>query len=80
MWSTVQTVTDETLGTLVVIVYHDHTMFRIPKKPEILSLEEVGKEAVVKALSERSSDFAAAQEASIEIATYLENLEAQQNR
>jgi hypothetical protein len=80
MWSTVQKVTGETLGTLVVIVYHDHTMFRVPRQPEILSLNEVGKEAVVRALSERSSEFAAAQEASREIAAYLEGLEAQQNR
>jgi hypothetical protein len=79
MWSTVQKVTGETLGTLTVIVYHDHTMFRIPKQPEILSLEEVGKEAVVRALSERSSDFAGAQEASVEIEAYLKSLEAKRN-
>jgi Family of unknown function (DUF6022) len=77
MWSTVQKATGEAIGTLVVIVYHDHTMFRIGRQPEILSLNEVGKEAVVKALSERSSTFAAAQEASVEIAAYLESLGAQ---
>jgi hypothetical protein len=76
----VQKVNGEALGTLVVIVYHDHTMFRIPRQPEILSLDEIGKEVVVKTLSERSSDFAAAQEASVEITAYLEGLEAEQNR
>jgi hypothetical protein len=79
MWSTVQKTSGESVGTIVVIVYHDHTMFRVPRNPEILALDEVGKEAVVEALSQRSSDFAAAQEASIEIAEYLKSLEAEQN-
>jgi hypothetical protein len=77
MWSTIQTMEGEALGTVVTIVYHDHTQFRIPRPPQILALTETSQEAVVKALSHRSVDFKNAREAKIEIAEYLRSLESQ---
>lgn len=71
MWSTINTAAGEPLGTIVTIVFHDHTRFRVPRRPQIIALAETGKEAVVAALAGRSTDFAAAREASIEIAEYL---------
>jgi len=71
MWSTVQTADGRALGTLVTIAHHDHTRFHVPRAPGMLALSETGKDAVAAALSARSPDFAAAREASVEIAEYL---------
>lgn len=71
MWSTVRAADGRALGTLVTITHHDHTGFRVPRAPGILALEETEQDAVVAALSARSPEFAAAREASIEIAEYL---------
>jgi hypothetical protein len=77
MWSTIETTTGAALGTIVTITFHDHTRFRLPRAPQIIALKEVGKEAVVAALAQRSANFGAAREASIEIAEYLQSLEQQ---
>jgi hypothetical protein len=65
------------IGTLVTIVYHDHSQFRLPRRPRTFGLSEWGKDAVVAVLSQRSEDFRQAREASVEIAEYLQRLEAQ---
>ncbi len=79
MWSTLaRLVSGEALGTLVTITYHDHTRFYIPRAPGIFAIPEFGKEAVVAALSERSTDFRQAREASIEVAEYLASLKQSQ--
>lgn len=71
MWSTLETADGRALGTLVTVTHHDHTRFRVPRAPGIFALGETGQDAVVDALSARSPGFAAAREASIEIAEYL---------
>lgn len=71
MWSTVRSADGRALGTLVTITHHDHTRFRVPRAPGILVLAETGDDAVVRALSARSPDFAAARAASVEMAEYL---------
>ena len=76
MWSAVTSATGGALGTIVTIVFHDHTRFRLPRAPRIIALAETGKEAVVEELSRRSADFRNAREASIEIAEYLQSLQA----
>lgn len=76
MWSTIETQAGAPLGTIVTITPHDHTRFRVPRAPGVIALAETGMDAVVDALSRRSPDFAAAREASIEIAEYLAGLEA----
>lgn len=79
MWSTVSARDGAALGTIVVKVFHDHTQFRLPRPVEVIALTETGKDAVVEALAQRSTDFAQAKEASIEIAEYLQSLaEAEQ--
>ena len=75
MWSTIEVAGAAPLGTIVTLVYHDHTRFRLPRRPAIIALPETGKEATVVALSRRSADFAAAREASVEIAEYLQGLD-----
>ena len=77
MWSTLQTLDGEALGTLVTITYHDHTRFHVPRAPGIFGLAAVGKEAVIEALSAQSANFQQAREASIEIAEYLAGAEGQ---
>jgi hypothetical protein len=57
MWSTLLGVDGAPIGTLVTITYHDHTQFRLPRPPHLFALAEVGKEAVVEALSARSEQF-----------------------
>jgi hypothetical protein len=75
MWSTIETMEGTPVGTIVTITPHDHTQFRIPRAPGVVALAETGKDAVVDALCRRSPEFAAAREASIEIAEYMASLE-----
>lgn len=75
MWSTIETMEGVALGTIVTITPHDHTCFRVPRAPGVIALAEAGKDAVVDALCRRSPEFAAAREASIEIAEYMAGLE-----
>ncbi|WP_036604864.1 DUF6022 family protein [Paenibacillus assamensis] len=75
MWSTVYGPQQEALGTIVTIIFHDHTQYRVPQQPDILALTEVGKEAVVEALSARSPEFAQALEFTVEYERYLKSLE-----
>ncbi len=77
MWSTIKRSTGEPLGTIVIAIFHDHTQFRVPRQPQVIALTETGKQAVIEALSQRSSDFQQAREAKIEIAEYLQSLENQ---
>ena len=73
MWSVIQTLSGEAQGTLVNVIHHDHTAFRVPHQPEVIALFETGKKAVEAALSSRSSDFAAALESTVWYAQYLES-------
>lgn len=75
MWSTIESAEGVALGTIVTITPHDHTRFRVPRAPEIIALAETGKDAVADALSRRSPQFAAAREASIEIAAWMASQE-----
>lgn len=75
MWSTVLSPEEEPLGTIVTIVYHDHTQFRVPRQPRILALHETGKEDVVAALSLKSADFSEALEFTAEYEEYLRSLQ-----
>jgi hypothetical protein len=77
MWSTVVAADGTALGTIVTVVFHDHTQFRLPRPPQIIALAETGKEAVIAVLSQRSDDFRNAREATIEIAEYLASLQGQ---
>lgn len=78
MWSAVAAPGGAPLGTLVFQVHHDHTGFRLPRPVGVLALAEAGDEAVIAALSRRSPEFAAAREASVEIAEYLQSLAARE--
>ncbi|MFC4075969.1 DUF6022 family protein [Salinithrix halophila] len=73
MWSAVYASDGEALGTIVTIVFHDHTQFRVPRQPQIIALRETGKKDVVAALSLRSVDFKQACEFTVEYEEYLRN-------
>ncbi len=65
----------EEIGTIVTIIFHDHTQFRLPRQPQIIALAQTSKDAVVEVLSDRSTDFKNALEFQIEYAEYLRRLE-----
>jgi hypothetical protein len=71
MWSTVRSSIYNDIGTVVVKVFHDHTAFRIPRKPAIITLSVSKKTDIVRALSGLSPSFKEAAEAKVEIAKYL---------
>ncbi|HYF62402.1 MAG TPA: DUF6022 family protein [Herpetosiphonaceae bacterium] len=73
MWSGAGGPDGAALGTIVLQIHHDHTRFRLPRAPGALVLAETGG-SVAAALAARSPEFAAAREASVEIAEYLEGL------
>lgn len=60
MWSVIHTASGEALGTLVHVIPHDHTGFRVPRRPRMFGLPETSREGVEAALSARSGEFAAA--------------------
>lgn len=75
MWSTIASQEGKALGTIVTMIFHDHTQFRLPRQPQAIALTETSKEAVVAALSERSTDFKNALEFQVEYAEYLQSLD-----
>ncbi|WP_064014259.1 DUF6022 family protein [Deinococcus puniceus] len=61
IWSVVTGPDGVPLGTLVHIVPHDHSGFRIPQRPSIFGLPQTELPHIEAALSKLSPDFAAAQ-------------------
>ncbi|MDB5044452.1 MAG: uncharacterized protein JWQ08_502 [Deinococcus sp.] len=61
MWSVLAGPDGTLLGTLVHVVPHDHTQFRIPERPSVFGLTQTEPSAIEAALSELSAHFAAAQ-------------------
>lgn len=57
MWSVVSTAQGIPLGAIVILYFHDHTMFRIPHPPDVLALEATNTNAIVRALSRTSAHF-----------------------
>jgi Family of unknown function (DUF6022) len=57
MWCMVKTAQGVPLGALVILYFHDHTMFRIPHPPEVLALEATNNQAIVVVLSRMSAHF-----------------------
>lgn len=73
MWSTIYDEDKAPQGTIVIQVFHDHTQFRIPRRPGILALHEWGKDNVAAALSRQSPEFAKALEFTEEYERYLQS-------
>jgi len=55
MWSIVKHTDEGPLGTLVFRIFHDHTRFRLPYPPGILTIEETTTSSIVEKLSHASS-------------------------
>jgi hypothetical protein len=72
-WSKI-TADSESLGTIVVVFYHDHEQIRIPRPPGIHTLEVTSRGAVVRALSQLSPEFGEALDMKAEIAQYMASL------
>ncbi len=70
MWSKITTVEGAAVGTLVIVVYHDHTQIRIPRSFDVIALEESTPKAILEALSRHSTDFAGAMDMKTEVALY----------
>lgn len=51
IWSVVRTAQDGPLGTLVFRMFHDHTQFRLPQPPGLLTLEETTTSAIIEMLA-----------------------------
>lgn len=51
MWCVIRETQGTPLGTLVFRIFHDHTQFRLPHPPGLLTLEETATSAIVEALS-----------------------------
>lgn len=76
MWSLIRRAGGQELGTLVTVVFHDHTGFKLPRAPGVVALTEWGNEAVIGMLSAREREFGNAQEFTVEVAEYMKSLEA----
>lgn len=57
MWSVVNTAQGVSLGAIVILYFHDHTKFRIPRSPSVRVLEATNTDAIVEALSRTSAHF-----------------------
>lgn len=75
MWSVLNYADGSDCGTIVVEVFHDHTQFRLPRKPAIHSLTVTERQAIIAELSRISPEFAKAKDMKAEYAEYLSNLD-----
>lgn len=71
MWSEIITTNGDPLGTIVVVVFHDHKRIRIPRAFQVIALQETGLDAVVERLSLLSADFKNAPDMKTEVAQYM---------
>ncbi len=62
MWSVPRPAQERPIGALVIKLYHDHTRFRIPRRPEVFAIVETENAAIVDALSRLSTSFRRAAE------------------
>lgn len=51
MWCTVRQASGAQGGTIIVRLVHDHTRFRVPRSPTVLTLMEVEPEAIVQEIA-----------------------------
>ena len=75
MWSKISRSDGTAIGTIAIVVYHDHTQIRIPRPFRVIALEVSSPAAVIKALSEISPEFKNAPDMKQEVAEYLANQE-----
>lgn len=80
MWSRITRTDGQAIGTIVIIYYHDHEAIRLPRQMGVIALEETSKGAVIKALSQRSPDFASAKDMKAEVAEYFAWLAEQESQ
>lgn len=71
MWSKISRSDGSAIGTIVIVVFHDHTQIRIPRAFQVIALEVNSPAAVIKALSALSPDFKNAPDMKQEVADYL---------
>ncbi|WP_028778669.1 DUF6022 family protein [Shimazuella kribbensis] len=58
LWSTLyEKESGQAIGTIGVVLPHDHTKFRVPSKPPIFALTETEKDDVVTVLSKRYEEY-----------------------
>jgi hypothetical protein len=78
LWTTLSdSASDQPIGTIVTVLPHDHTRFRVPEKPPVLFLEETNKEDIVANLSNQFAehDFANLIEFQTHVAQWREQQE-----
>ncbi len=71
MWSKISRSDGSAIGTIVIVVFHDHTQIRIPRAFQVIALDVSSPAAVIKALSETSPEFKNAPDMKQEVAEYL---------
>jgi hypothetical protein len=74
MWSMVYR-DGEPLGAMVVVVFHDHSGFKVTRVPNVIALEQNSNDTVIEALSREHIAFANAQPFTVEVAEYWASLE-----
>jgi hypothetical protein len=70
MWSKISR-DGKAIGTIVIIIYHDHLQIRIPRAFQVIALEATSHAAVINALSQHSHEFKNAPDMKQEVAEYL---------
>ena len=73
MWSEIRATNNDPLGTIVILVFHDHEQIRIPRAFQVIALEETGTDEVITRLSALSSDFKVALDMKTEVEQYMAN-------
>jgi hypothetical protein len=71
MWSKISRSDGTAIGTIAIVVFHDHTQVRIPRAFQVIALEVSSPAVVIKALSEISHEFKNAPDMKQEVAEYL---------
>lgn len=74
IWTAIKYPDGSDCGTIVTVIFHDHTDFRIPEMPRVRALNVTSNQEVIKALSFISPEFAQAKDTRTEYAEYLKNI------
>jgi hypothetical protein len=71
MWSLIRRENGEPVGAIAVVIFHDHSGFKLPQAPLVVALKQASNAEVVEALSAQQPTFGEAKAFTVEVEEYL---------
>jgi excinuclease UvrABC ATPase subunit len=71
MWSLIRRENGQPVGAIAVVVFHDHSGFKLPQVPLVVALEQASNAEVIEALCAQQPTFGEAKAFTVEVEEYM---------